>query len=324
MENASNIPVPPNMVDLRWRPIDQNDLGAIIELSQRCHAVDGGIGFLFEPDAIKSRYLPDKPSSRIGAYTSDGSLAACASVSINGDLGRQQARIVGQVRPDVRRRGIGTFLMQWSQEQAKALLAGVAEPQRVMEVATEALTEPAHRLYLAHGFVCVFEELVMERALHLTLPDRPLPQDVTITNWRPDLAEQFFQAYHASFRERPGFPGFSATEWIAQVTENDHKPEWSLLARVNGEPVGFVIGNIDLTKDPPGGHIWQIGVIPAQRRRGLASALVVETMQRMQETGASSALLTVHINNPGAIKAYSRLGFITVGRRARYQLMMET
>ncbi len=323
MEDASNIPVPPNMIDFIWRPIGQNDLQAIIELSHSCYAVDGGIGFLFEPDIIQSRYLPNEPSSGIGAYTSDGRLVACASVSIIGDPGRQRARIVGQVHPDVRRRSLGTYLMQWSMEQAKALLAGVAGPQGGLQVATESLTEPAHRLYLAHGFACVFEELVMERDLHLPLPDRPLPQDVSITNWQPDLAHEFYQAYHASFRERPGFPGFSASEWIALVTENDHQPEWSLLARVDGEPVGFVIGNIDLTKDPPGSHIWQIGVIPAQRRRGLASALLVETMRRMQAAGASSALLTVHLNNPGAIEAYAQLSFITVGRRARYERMIE-
>lgn len=324
MEDASNSPIPPNMIDFMWRSIGQNDLAALIELSQKCLALDGGIPFLFVPDIIQSRYFPNEPSSGIGAFASDGRLAACASVSIIGDLGRQRARIVGQVHPDERGRGIGTYLMQWSQEQAKALLAGVAEPQRVMEVATESLPEPAHRLYLAHGFACVFEELVMERDLHLPLPDRPLPKDVSIASWQPNLGEQFFQAYHASFRERPGFPGFSASEWIALVTENDHKPEWSLLARVNSEPVGFVIGNIDLTKDPPGSYIWQIGVIPAQRRRGLASAILVETMRRMQEAGASSALLTVHLNNPGAIKAYSQLSFITVGRRARYERIIKT
>jgi mycothiol synthase len=312
------------MIDLRWRLIGQDNLEEIVELAQRCHAVDGGIGFMFAPEAIKSRYLPDGSSSGIGAYVSGGDLAACASVSINGDPGGQRARIVGQVRPDVRGRGIGTYLMQWSQQQAKALLAGVAEEQRVMEVATESLTEPAHRLYLAHGFVPVFEELVMERNLHLPLPNRRLPQDVTIMNWQPDLAELFFQAYQASFRERPGFPGFRATEWIAQVTEDDYRPDWSLLLRIDDEAVGFVTGYIALTQELPGGFIGQIGVIPAQRRRGLASMLLVETMRRMREAGASSTLLTVHINNPGAIKAYSQLGFSVVGRRARYQLIGET
>lgn len=323
MENESNIPLPPDMDNLMWRPIGQNELEAIVELSQKCYAVDGGIGFLFEPDIIKSRYIPDESSSGIGAFTSDGHLAACASVYLNGDPGIIRARIVGQVCPDLRSRGIGTCLMEWSQEQAKALLAGVIEPQKVMQVTTESLTEPAHRLYLAHGFACVFEELVMERDLYLPVPDSALPQDVTISNWQPDLADQFFRAYHTAFRERPGFPGYSAAEWIARVTENDHKPEWSFLARIDDKPVGFVIGNIDLTTKPPGGYIWQIGVIPSQRRRGLASALLVETMRRMQEAGASSALLTVHLNNPGAIKAYSQLRFTEVGRRARYERIFE-
>lgn len=324
MEDAFNYPLPPDLNNLVWRPIGETDLEAIIELSQSCHAADGGIGFMFEPDIIKSRYFPGEPGSSIGAYAPDGRLAACAVVSIYADPGRSRVRIVGQVRPELRKRGIGTTLMQWSLEQAKALLAGVVGPQRVLEIATEALTEPAHRLYLAHGFTCVFEELVMERDLHQPLPDRPLPEDVTITNWQPDLADQFFQAYQTSFRERPGFPGYSAAEWIARVTENDHKPEWSLLARLACEPVGFVIGNIDLTKHPPGSHIWQIGVIPAQRRRGLASALLAETMRRMQAAGAVSALLTVHLNNPGAIKAYAQLSFMTIGRRARYERMIET
>jgi mycothiol synthase len=311
------------MNNVVWRPIGPDDLEAIVELAQSCYAVDGGIGFLFEPDYIKSLYLPDEPGSGTGAFTPDGRLAACSSVSIHGGPGRQRARMVGLVRPDVRRQGIGTYLMQWSQEQARKLLAGIAGEPKVMQVATESLTEPAHRLYLAHGFACVFEELVMEMDLHLPLPDRPLPQGITITHWQPELADQFFQAYHTAFRERPGFPGYSAAEWIAQVTEDDLMPEWSLLACADREPVGFVIGNIDLTTDPPGGYIWQVGVIPAQRRRGLASALLAESMRRMQAAGARSALLAVHLNNPGAIEAYAQLGFTTVGRRARYERMLD-
>jgi mycothiol synthase len=46
------------------------------------------------------------------------------------------------------------------------------------------------------------------------------------------LADQFFRAYHASFRERPGFPGWSAAEWIGgRIDDENAKPEWSLLAR---------------------------------------------------------------------------------------------
>jgi mycothiol synthase len=323
MENNLINPSPPNFANLAWRPTNQNDLEAVVELAKACFQVDGGLFFLFELDAVKSRYFPDRSSRSIGAFLPDGRLAACSSVYLDGDPGKQRAKMTGQVRSELRNRGIGTYLMRWSQAQARDLLAGVAEAPGVMQVATETLTESADRLYLAHGFESVFEELVMRRDLHLSLPDHPLPPDVAITHWQPDLAEQFFQAYHASFRERPGFPGYSPDEWIAQMAENDHKPEWTLLASVDGAPVGFVIGYLELSSAPPGGYIGQIGIVPAQRRRGLASALLVETMRRMQAAGVVSAQLTVHVNNPGAIRAYSMLGFTAIGRRARYEKFIE-
>jgi mycothiol synthase len=324
MENATINPAPPNLPNLNWRLIDQNNLEAIVELAKSCYKVDGGLSFMFEPDIIQNSYFPDEPGKGIGSFMPDGRIAACASVHLDGNPGKQRARIIGLVRTDLRHKGIGSYLMRWSREQALNLLAGMGLTQGVMQVATESLTEPAHHLYLAHGFQSVFEELVMERDLRQALPYRPLPPDVTITHWRPELADQFFQAYHASFRERPGFPGYRADEWITRVTENDHKPEWSLLVRLDGEPVGFVVGNIELTLDPPGGHIWQIGVVPAQRRRGISSALLVETMRRMQREGVVAALLTVNVNNPGAIRAYAGLGVKTIGRRARYERAVAT
>jgi ribosomal protein S18 acetylase RimI-like enzyme len=164
------------------------------------------------------------------------------------------------------------------------------------------------------------EGLVMQRDLLLPLPDRPLPHDVTITTWQAAVTDQFFQAYHNAFRERPGFPGLSAAEWIFGNNDEDNfRTEWSLLAQEGEAPVGFVTAS----SKPPHGFVIQIGVIPGWRRRGLASALLVETMRRMQADGAASTQLTVHTNNPEAIAAYTRLGFATVGRRARYERIVE-
>lgn len=319
MEHPPINPTPPNLAGLAWRPIGRDNLAALVELAGVCHLVDGGLAFMFDPENLQSRCFPDAPGVAIGAFVPDGRLVAYATVHLDSETDTQQATIVGQVRPAFRNRGIGDYLMRWSKSQAQTLLAGVTANRRVLQVATESLTEPANRLYLAHGFERVFESLVMARDLRLPLPDRALPLDVTLTIWQPNVTEQFFQAYHAAFHERPGFPGWSAAEWIARVTENDLIPEWSLLARAGGVPLGFVIGNVDLTADPAGGFVWQLGVIPAQRRRGLGSALMVETMRRMQAAGAVSAQLTVNVNNPGAIQTYAQLGFARIGRRARYE-----
>lgn len=324
MENTTINSSLPNLAGLTWRTISLNDLQALVELARICYLADGGLGFLFEPDILKSRYFPDTPGTGIGAFAPDGRLAACASVHISNDSDALKIIIVGLVRPDLRNNGIGKYLMRWSQAQAQSLLEGApANQQAVYQVATESLTDQADRLYRAFGFEPVFNELVMSRELHLPIPERALAREVSITSWQPDLAEQFFKAYDAAFHDRPGFPGWSAAEWIGRVTENDFKPEWTLLARAGDVPLGFVIGNIDLTTVPPGGYVWQIGVIPAQRRRGLASALMTETMRRMQAAGLASVLLLVHTNNPGAIETYNQLGFVTIGRRARYERIAE-
>ena len=323
MINATTHPTLPGLEGLAWRPLAREDLPALVELTGACHQVDGGLGFMFEPDSLVERYFPDSPGTATGAFTADERLAACASVHLEGRLRAQRAVIVGQVRPDLRNRGIGAYLMGWSLAQAQAFPPGAAPGRRVLQVATEALTEPAHRLYAAHGFEQVFESIVMRRKLDLALPDQPLPPDVTIATWQPDLAEQFYQAYQAAFRERPGYPGWSAAEWIARVTDNDLVTEWSLVASAGDTPVGFIIGTIDLTSDPPGGLIWQVGVIPARRRGGLCSALMVESMRRMKAAGPAWALLTVHTDNPGAIQTYTRLGFASLGSRALYERMAE-
>jgi len=42
-------------------------------------------------------------------------------------------------------------------------------------------------------------------------------------------------------------------------------------------------------------------------------------VQRMRSARETTITLNVNINNPHAAALYARLGFVTVGRRARYQ-----
>jgi mycothiol synthase len=311
-------PAPPDIERLTWRRLDRADFAVLAELAKRCLAVDGGLGFLFDAENLQERFFPDAPAVAIGAVDGDGRMAACAAVQLAGESGEQRAVMAGHVRPDLRGRGIGDFLMRWGEAKARSLLAQTGAKRGVLVVRSESLTKPADRLYRRHGFEQTFEQLVMRRDFALPLPDCPLPLGVTLADWRPELGEQFYRAYYPAFRDRPGFPEWSAEEWISRVVANDLVPEWTLLARAGDEPVGFVIGCLDLTTEPPGGYIWQTGVVPRWRRRGIGSAILAEMMRRMRADGAPWTQLTVN-DNPGAILTYERLGFATVGRRARYE-----
>jgi mycothiol synthase len=323
-ENAALNPAPPNLPGLVWRPIGRDDLAAVVDLARACLRADGGLPWLFMPEPVQGRFFPDRPGAGLGAFDPDQHLGACATVHLNGDASPQRVMLTGCVRPDLRHRGLGAYLMRWGEAQAQALFTETAVDQRLLRVATESLTEPAHRLYLAHGFASVSEDWIMRRDLHQPLPDQPLAEKMRFATWQPDVAQQFFQAYHAAFRGNPGFPNPSAEQWIDGVNGNDLVTDWTLLVREGDQPLGFVIGSLgDLTLSPPDGFVAQIGVVPEARRRRLASALLVESMRRMQAAGAPSVDLQVYADNPGAIQTYARLGFVTIARRVRYERAAE-
>ena len=117
----------------------------------------------------------------------------------------------------------------------------------------------------------------------------------------------------AAFRERPGFPGLSESEWIEAFTgEPNFLPGASLCAWHDGTPVGFVISGA--------GWIGQVGVVPAQRRTGLATALVTEARARMRAIGyRASPTSTSTATTPAGQATWGRLGWRECGRRGRFE-----
>lgn len=283
------------------------DLPALASLLAACQAADGGLPFAAEPSFFRPRHLPGAPGKTLGAISPAAGLVAAAAVQQE----KSQAMIVGQVHPEWRGRGIGTELMRWGTAQADVLLEACSSAERVVEIATESLTDAADRLYQRYGFVQSFAEDVMRRDLSEPLPETPLPPGITLTTWRPELAEAFFEAYRTSFRDRPGFRERSHEEWVDWVTDDeDFMPEVSLLASAGNLPAGFTICDSD--------WVAQMGVRLEWRRRGLGAALLGEVLRRFRDAGSTEVALDVNVNNPAARRLYERLRFAAIGRRARY------
>ena len=110
MENSIINPTPPQVAGLTWQAITRNDLAALVELAAECHLADGGLAFLNEPDNLRGRYFQDTPGASIGAFDVDNRLVACTTVHLTSQPDTERTLIVGQVRPDLRNRGIGTYL----------------------------------------------------------------------------------------------------------------------------------------------------------------------------------------------------------------------
>jgi mycothiol synthase len=301
----------PTEFGLAWRALESADLPALAALMAAGLEADGGLPLAADQGFLKRHYLPAGPHATLGGFDADGALVAAASARAS--LSQEpSATIVGLVHPRRRRRGIGSFLMDWSMKQARALLADVPSgtPSGVW-LRTESFSDEAGRLYGRYGFTQDFAEDIMRRDLRQPIPAAPLPEGVALAEWRPELAEQFFAAYDASFRDRPGFPGWSAEQWIEWATDDeDFRADLSLLATADETPIGFIICSAN--------WIVQVGTRPEWRGRGLGSALICESMRRMHASGEEQAMLDVNANNPTAARVYTQLGFVTIGRRARF------
>lgn len=65
-------------------------------------------------------------------------------------------------------------------------------------------------------------------------------------------------------------------------------------------------------------EILTLGVVPAARLRGVASALLAAAMAGALQRGATAMFLEVASENPAARGLYAAAGFVRVGRRRRY------
>ncbi len=104
-----------------------------------------------------------------------------------------------------------------------------------------------------------------------------------------------------------------------------HKKAWCAL--VEGEPVGYVIGGIDVglnaEKHVRYGWVLDIGVLKPHRRKRVGLTLIQKAMRDLKSMGMDTALLYVDETNPtGAMKLYERVGFTTYHRNAVYELQL--
>lgn len=291
-----------------WTDLDGTVPGQLVALARRCVAVDGGLPLAVEPAFLRRRWGA-VGGVRFGRRGSSGELIAAGVVCPGAD----GPIVTGLVDPSARGHGLGSRLLDHALEIADPLAAGAGGQ---VTVETESLTAEAAVLFGSRGLHPVFAEDVLRIDLAGFEPAVDWPAGTVVTTWSGPVAERFFEVYEASFRDRPGFPGLEAAEWIAENdADEEFRPGWSLLAELP-PGAGFVTAAV--------GWIVQVGVMPAVRGRGLGRALITGALSRMAADGEREAWLNVNVDNPGAAQLYRRLGFTDRGRRARYRRTPES
>jgi mycothiol synthase len=252
-------------------PLAAADAVAVTEVMAACQEHDDGRVDIAEADlvAIFGRPSLDLARDTIGVRD------AGALVAVGIQLGVRIAFV--HVLPAYRDRGIGTALMRWSQDAARAIGAGVTA-QEISD------TNPgAIELLERDGYTRRWDSWMFELVLDREPPPAAPPDGYAIRDFEPGRDDRAAHAViQRAFSEWPEYEPQPFEDWAAMTLGRPgFVPALLGLAVRDGDVVGAAL----LMEDDDLGWIDQLAVAREHRGRGLGKALLMHAFARTWERG---------------------------------------
>lgn len=285
---------------LTARPLALADLDAVFELYAADEVADAGEVAVEREDieADWSRPSADLARDTVGVVDG-GRLVGAAEVSRSG------TRAEGAVPPGERGRGIGSWLVGWTEQRA----AGMGAARVGQSVPTGSA---AHRLLEARGYRLGHTSWVLELPAGRAVAPRPLPPGYRLVGWerqgqeREEQERAAYEVIEAAFAEWPGREDESFEDWRATTTRRPGTEAWQL--RLVEDPHGAVVAAAFTILDGRGtGFVDQLAVARAHRGRGLAQVLLADSFAVARQRGAGRSELSTD-SRTGALGLYRKVG----------------
>ncbi len=241
--------------------------------------------------------------------------------------GGQQVECILNIEPDARSRGVEKLLVRHALQRSETI---VAEFDRDREMAVLVFVTSRDTAQIAvveaAGFRRVRSGVALVRPNFDDIPEVPLPEGFEIWRIGRDDHAMHRRVWEAAARGFAGSYGEQAqTEdqferWL--TSDEFNPPLWRVA--FHGDAVAAQILNYLGAPEPDGSRIgWteSISTQPEFRRRGLARALLAESLRAVRDAGATKAALGADSQNPNQAQTlYENMGFRVVSTSYDYQL----
>jgi mycothiol synthase len=322
IENEIRVPDAPVIAGLQFRMFDPDrDYEGLVALIREVNLVDG-IDWIPTLENLRAEHEHGgefDPRRDLIVAIVDGAIIGGSETSVRTrDLGPHH-HVDGWVLPAFRRRGLGRALLQWAEARARevALVDGRTGERTLGSWPDEAQTG-AVALYESEGYSIVRYGFMMVRDLAEPIAELSMPEGLEVRPvveadhrriWDAD-AEAFRDHWNAGERTEADFEGWFASP---ELDTRLWRVAWD-----GGEVAGSVMSFIYPAENEAfavqRGWLDHVSVRRPWRRRGLASALIADSMRALRDAGMTQAALGVDAENPtGALGVYENLGF----RRSR-------
>lgn len=155
------------------------------------------------------------------------------------------------------------------------------------------------------------------------IPDLALPDGVEMRTVEPDQIRTIWDAHHEAFRGQWDFHEVGDAEFVAFV-DNPWRDEslWKVAwagDQVVGQVKSFIVHSENEAEGRLRGYTEEISTHEAWRGRGIAAALLCESLRELRRRGMTEAALGADTDNPSAFGLYQRLGFVVTAYEAVYR-----
>jgi mycothiol synthase len=229
--------------------------------------------------------------------------------------GERKYAVFAKLDPDWQDTALACALLKAAVEHGVLNAAGHdVDCSKVLEGWAADVEEVLRDAYLALGFTPVTYGAMMVRPHLDAIPDLTLPEGLQVRPVEEADLRTIWEADHEAFRDHWGYTERTEEDW-ERFVGFPHRDEtlWKI-AWEGDRVVGQVKSFINEAENAELGHLrgWTefISTHRDWRKRGVASALICESLKELKARGMTEAALGVHTENPtGAFRLYESLGF---------------
>ncbi len=221
------------------------------------------------------------------------------------------------VAPQARGRGLGTAMLAHGEARLREIAAGHPAGEKTLEVQHNDGEARAAALYAAAGYAPALHGADMVRPHLEDIPEAPLPEGLVVRPPRPEELRKVWDAEVEAFQDYLGASAPGEEGYRAFLEDPYHDPSLWRIGwdgdEVAGQVRSFINGPENEATGRKRGYTESISVRRPYRRRGLARALLVQSLHALEERGMEEAALGVLTENVhGAVRLYESVGFRAV------------
>jgi mycothiol synthase len=237
----------------------------------------------------------------------------------------------GCVLPRWRRKGLGGAMLRHNEAlMRRAAAERLRDKSHLFETIVSESNVGGTALVLREGYQPVIYFAVMVRPNLENVPEAPMPKGLEVRPVAPEHYRAIWEASEEAMLDNwEHVPGDEEDyhRWLNHPIE--FQPELWKVAWDGDEVVGQVRSYIDEAQNQAEGrnrgYTEYVSVRRPWRKRGLARALLVQSLKELKARSMTEASLDVNTDNPrGAFALYESVGFQTTRVDVLYQKPMST